>query len=103
MMTETTCRSAAESPLNQEFSQREWLLRCEDENGDPAVCSVRSGGGQITIQLENLEEEIVLDAQAIRAFQECWEAALARTAQDLTALAAQDRADRDSPDTVDAA
>lgn len=72
------------SEIKAEGTRREWLLRCNDEEGEVAVCSIGVHSGEIELWGTDDAEAFRLESWQIAPFREALDEAITVADADLT-------------------
>ncbi len=76
--------ASRERHIRKDRERREWLLRCLEEDGSPAVCTIGVDNGVLTLHGPDNEFCFQLEDTLIADFRSALDAAIARAEADLT-------------------
>lgn len=75
----------AQRVIRKERERREWLLRCQNDRGEAAVCTINVNNGVLELLGPDDEFCFQLEDTSIADFRAAFDAAIARAEADLTA------------------
>jgi hypothetical protein len=75
----------AQRVIRKDRERREWLLRCQTERGEPAVCTINVNNGVVELLGPGDEFCFHLEDASIADFRAAFDAAIARAEADLAA------------------
>ncbi|MFE2750977.1 hypothetical protein ACFXGA_03120 [Actinosynnema sp. NPDC059335] len=75
----------AQRVIRKDRERREWLLRCQDDQGEAAVCTINVNNGVLELLGPGDEFCFQLEDTSIADFRAALDAAIARAEADLTA------------------
>lgn len=73
----------AQRVIRKERERREWLVRCQTDRGEPAVCTINVNNGVIELLGPGEEFCFQLEDTTIADFRSSFDAAIARAEADL--------------------
>jgi hypothetical protein len=76
-----------ERVIRKERERREWLLRCQTDRGEPAVCTINVHNGVLEVLGPDDKFCFQLEDTTIADFRSAFDAAIARAEADLAAEA----------------
>ncbi|MBB5806685.1 hypothetical protein F4560_006453 [Saccharothrix ecbatanensis] len=74
-----------ERVIRKERERREWLLRCQTDRGEPAVCTINVHNGVLEVLGPDDKFCFQLEDTTIADFRSAFDAAIARAETDLVA------------------